>query len=85
MPVAGDEPFMTVRDAVMEMRGDLKALRAQVDRIEREGSFGTKSELIDHESRMRSLEKWKYGIPLSAVASICAFVTSFIWHPNIPH
>lgn len=50
------EPFLTMRDAVMEIRDDVKGLAAHIDRIDREGSIGTKQDLDDHENRIRVLE-----------------------------
>lgn len=50
------EPFLSMRDAVMEIRADVKDLADSLARIDREGSMGTKEELKDHDVRLRSLE-----------------------------
>lgn len=36
------------------------------------------SVLRDHESRVRSLERWKYGLPASVAASVIAIVEQLI-------
>jgi hypothetical protein len=52
---------------LLAVQQDVKAVETDVERIDREGSTGTRPILGDHETRLRSLEQWKYGIP-SAVA-----------------
>jgi hypothetical protein len=37
-------------------------------------------QITDHESRLRSLERWKYSVPASLVAAITAIVTTLITH-----
>jgi|SRR6266550_3441284 len=46
----------TVKEILLEMRGDLRSLSEQINRIDRQGSIGTKQELEDHEERLRKLE-----------------------------
>lgn len=57
----GNESFMTVREMVSEIRKDIKEMRA--DAV-------SKDSHADHERRIRGLEKWKYGIPVSALLAI---------------
>jgi hypothetical protein len=45
----------TVKEILVEIRDDVKDLSMKVDRIDREGSIGTKSQLDDHEQRLRRL------------------------------
>lgn len=64
---------MTVRDMVIEIRNDVKALQAQASKMEQ-----ARQEVKDHEERLRSLETWKYGIPLSGFSAIVAAVIAVL-------
>lgn len=44
----------------------LQRIESKVDKI-----------LDDHEERIRSLERWKWGLPASLVAAMAAFFGSF--------
>ena len=72
MAEENDAPFMTVKEMVTEIRQDVKELKIQIDRIDRTGSIGTKAELEDHESRLRRIEQWMYGVPLAVVLGIAS-------------
>ena len=48
---------LSIRELLLEVRQDVRALSAHVDDIDRNGSIGTKAELADHEQRVRGLEK----------------------------
>ncbi|MGS2646079.1 hypothetical protein [Streptosporangium sp. G12] len=55
---------------LLEMKYDLKAVMVKIDRVgETQG---------DHESRIRGLEKWKYGISVSVVGSLSALALAII-------
>src|SRR3954467_15588204 len=43
----------TTKEILLEMRGDLRTLTEKIDRIDRQGSIGTKAQLDDHENRLR--------------------------------
>jgi hypothetical protein len=66
----GHEPFLSMREAVMEIRADVKGMQSKLDRIDREGSIGTKQELTDHEDRIRNLEKFRYSVPSLAALTL---------------
>lgn len=66
----GDTVGLTMRQLVLEIRQDVKDLDIKVDHIDRYGSIGTKPELADHETRIRSLEIWRYGIPSAILISM---------------
>jgi hypothetical protein len=70
----GHEPFLSMREAVMEIRQDVKGMQSKLDRIDREGSIGTKQELIDHEARIRGLERFRYSLPSLAAITLIADV-----------
>jgi hypothetical protein len=53
---SGAASGFTVKEILLEMRGDLRSLSEQINRIDRQGSIGTKQELEDHEIRIRTLE-----------------------------
>lgn len=59
---------LSLRDIMLEMRSDIRSLNDKIDKIDREGSLGTKSELADHESRLRILEGWRW----KAIGAIAA-------------
>ena len=67
-----EEPGLSLRDLVLEIRADVRALDVKVDRLEREGTLFTA--LQDHETRMRSLERWRYGIPVSILIAVITAV-----------
>lgn len=71
-----EDTYMTVREMLSEVRDDVKALRSEVKTINEQGSIGTKAELQDHESRIRSLEIWKFGIPVTGVGAVAAVVAA---------
>jgi hypothetical protein len=51
-----DAAGFSVKEIVVEIRNDVKDLAAKIDRIDREGSIGTRQDLADHENRLRDLE-----------------------------
>jgi anti-sigma-K factor RskA len=53
-----------IYDELVGMRDDVRSL-AQSSRTAEERQN-------DHESRIRSLERWRYGIPASVVAAVVA-------------
>lgn len=59
----GNEPFMTIKEMVTEIREDVKELKESV---------APKIDVEDHEQRIRSLEKWRYGTGASLIAALGA-------------
>jgi hypothetical protein len=55
-----------IYNEIVGMRDDLRSL-AQARRDD-------SATLDDHETRIRSVERWKYGIPVTAVASVVAVI-----------
>ena len=55
-----DEPYMTVRDMVKEIREDVKGLKE---------AMPSQAQVADHEDRIRGLERFRYAIPGAAVIS----------------
>lgn len=55
-----------IYDEIVGMRDDLRSLAQS-------RNDDTKT-LDDHENRLRSVERWKYGIPVTAVASVVAVI-----------
>ena len=68
----------TVKEIVVEIRDDLKKLAENVDRIDREGSIGTRGELVDHEARLRAIERWRYAIPPALLVGIGSLVVALL-------
>lgn len=71
------EVYMSNRDLILEIRADVKAIEQKLEAINVEGSIGTRAELADHETRIRSAEKWRYGI--SGTFLLALFNTVTIW------
>ncbi len=69
---------LTLRELVLEIREDVKRLDGKIDKIDRTGSIGTREELTDHETRIRHIERWMYGIPVAALGAIAALVAQFV-------
>lgn len=57
---------LTVRELVLEVRHDVKQLKETIV---------TKEEAHDFESRIRLLERWKYGIPAVLIVVVANFVS----------
>jgi hypothetical protein len=51
-----DSNTFTVKEIVIEILDGMKELRTMIERIDREGSIGTKSIQIEHENRLRQIE-----------------------------
>jgi hypothetical protein len=71
---ASSENF-TVKEIVLDIRSDVKQLALQINRIDREGSIGTKAELSDKEARIRTLER--EGSRLSGVWATLTLIGAF--------
>ena len=81
------DPFSTVVTAqtiygsLQEMRGELQADRASQALMRKDVDDLLKSK-ADHEVRLRSLEKWRYALPITsvcaAITGVCAVVVSLI-------
>lgn len=69
----GHELFLTVREMVVEIRNDVKELNRKAEHME-----AVSQDIVDHEDRIRGLERWKYGIPFSGVLAIVAAVTAVL-------
>jgi len=67
--------FMTVREMVSEIRSDVKDLKEQAAHMSQ-----AREQITDHEQRMRSLERWKYGIPISGVLAVIGAITALSSH-----
>jgi len=55
-----------IYDQLVGLRDDVRSLvqdREDTDRV-----------LEDHEDRLRAIERWKYGVPLAALAALCSAV-----------
>lgn len=80
-----DGSGLSLRELVMEIRMDVKALDEKIDKIDRQGSIGTRELLKDHETRIRSLEstdRWRYGIPPAFLAGLGGLITSLLGMKN---
>lgn len=73
---------LTLRELVLEIRSDVKSLDEKIGRIDRTGSIGTKEELLDHEMRIRGLEKWRWGLIGTVIVSFTGIMVSLF--TNVP-
>lgn len=69
---------LSVKELVLEVRNDVKALSEKIDKIDRQGSIGTREELADHERRIRRVEAWKYALPPTLVLVIASIVIDLV-------
>ena len=76
MAEGNDSYGLSLRDLVLEIRADVRSLDEKIDKIDRMGSIGTREELIDHEQRIRGVERWKYGVPPSLLTGVAALVAA---------
>lgn len=54
----------------------LEAVNAKVDQVLRildDPDFGVRPRMNDHEKRLRSMEKWKYSLPLGGLLALAAW------------
>ena len=70
------EVFITTRDMVAEIRRDLKEVVTKTDLIEHE--IREMYQLVDHEDRLRGLERWRYGIPPALLLSLGTLVAALL-------
>lgn len=68
----------TNKEILIEIRDNVKELAAKIDRIDREGSIGTQSDLQDHENRLRLLERFRYAIPSVATLALFASIAATV-------
>ena len=73
---------LSLRELVLEIREDVKRLNDKINQIDRTGSIGTREELNDHETRIRSLErsKWAFGGVGSAVGAAAGVLAGMFGH-----
>jgi hypothetical protein len=53
-----------IYDAVLGVREDVRSLKQDRENVN--------DTLDDHESRIRSVERWKYGIPVATLSGLVA-------------
>jgi hypothetical protein len=61
--------MVTLKDVYTELltiKEAVTSMRAQAEQLK------------DHETRIRSVEKWKYGLPASISTSVIAIITSIL-------
>lgn len=64
------EDAFSLKEVILEIRRDVKDLSETLDTIDREGSIGTKSQLGDHETRIRGLERWRWAFPSVTIIAV---------------
>jgi hypothetical protein len=58
-----------IYDEIVGMREDVRSLS--------QTSHSTDETLDDHENRLRSIERWKYALPLTALAAVGSAAATF--------
>lgn len=61
-----------VYDEIVGMRSDVQSLT--------QSRATTDDKLEDHESRLRSVERWKYGIPVTTICAVGSTIAAFLIH-----
>lgn len=73
------EEVFTVKEILVKLDAKVDALSQKLDAIDRQGSIGTREELIDHENRIRTLEgrNWRLAGGTTVIAAIAGVVSGF--------
>jgi hypothetical protein len=61
-----------IYDEIVGMRDDVRSLA--------QSRSDDAKTLDDHETRLRAVERWRYGIPITAIASGVAVATALVHH-----
>lgn len=70
-----------VYDATRDTQAEVRALGQRLDMSEQratERDTEARARHADHEARIRSLEMWRYALPISAVGSVAAAVAAIV-------
>ena len=59
-----------IYNEIVGMRDDVRSLS--------QTSHNTDQTLDDHENRLRAVERWKYGMPIAAIAAIASCVATIV-------
>lgn len=59
-----------IYDQVVGLRGDVRSLVESREAVE--------ETLDDHEERLRSIERWKYSVPVAALSAVAGAVVSIV-------
>jgi len=60
-------------DTVDRIGERLARIESKIDGL-KEDAIRAHAEKVDHETRLRALEKWRYSLPLSLLASVGALI-----------
>lgn len=71
----GDEDKVVI--TIKDIYGELKELVIEVRRLAQHYDSQEKID-ADHERRIRSLEAWKYGIPITSVVAIAGIIMQLV-------
>jgi hypothetical protein len=64
-PSGTERALQDLRVSMAEVKGSLATLAASAEPTTK-----------DHETRIRRIEKWVYGVPITAAATIVAFIVT---------
>ncbi|MCX4687303.1 hypothetical protein OG401_23875 [Kitasatospora purpeofusca] len=59
-----------IYDELVGMRGDVRGLSQHNE--------ATRATLADHEDRLRTIERWKYAVPLTAFLGVGSLITALV-------
>lgn len=71
MEVTVDESYLRILEELREMRREGQDTREKVTALVEQAKG-----IPDHETRLRALERWRYGIPVAGITAAVAAVTS---------
>ena len=64
-------------DAINAVERTLERLTGHLEAIDQRNAAADKS-LVDYEARLRALERWRYALPVSALAAVGAAVAAIL-------
>ncbi|GAB7185937.1 hypothetical protein ATKI12_5768 [Kitasatospora sp. Ki12] len=59
-----------IYDEIVGMRSDVRSLGEQTQEV--------RDQLADHEARLRTLEAWKYALPIATLATVVGAVVQLL-------
>ncbi len=74
-----DEISSGVVITLRDMYNEIVGTRADVQSLTQAAS-AVEQRLSDHEGRLRTVERWKYGIPVVTLTAVASTVAAFLIH-----
>lgn len=75
--MSDDRDVFGVHIGAREVYDQLIGLREDVQTLVHQGR-ATTEQLADHEDRIRTIERWKYGVPTAVLASVASVAVALL-------